>query len=94
MTPREIFGIVVRTFGLATVLYGLNQILGAIFLKLAMQSAEGAAFGNVVTSITGGSVSSMVWTGILTIAVGLFLLLGARTVVDLSYGKQTEPKES
>jgi hypothetical protein len=40
MSPREVFGIVVRTVGLLTILYGLYGLVGIFFPDPAYSSAD------------------------------------------------------
>jgi hypothetical protein len=87
MTAKEAFGVVVRTLGLGTALYGANELAGAIGAEMAVRSATSGVptFQGITTSVTSGPIGVAVTLALLTIAVGLFLLLRAQTVAYVCY---------
>ena len=70
MTTTDVFGIIVRTFGLIVVLLALGFILPAI-LSLTMGGP--------------GTLIGMLFYGVPTLIVGLWLLRGGRAVVSFAY---------
>ena len=72
MEPRELFGVIVRTFGLSMAIYGLWYLVYGIAQAASMSEP---------TYPTGDFVIS----GALFTLVGGFLLLGGGVVVRIAY---------
>jgi hypothetical protein len=72
MRPSDVFGIVVRVFGLAITLYSLWSLATNIAISLSMESVDAGTVWFVVTAIVG-------------IAVGIYFLLGAPRLLRFSY---------
>lgn len=78
MKPRDAFGLIVRTFGLAIVLYGLWNLLAAAQQCLAalMQNA-GSNY-----------IMGYAFYGTSFVVIGLVLLAGANLITRWCYGKE------
>ena len=70
MRPPEVFGVVIRSFGLAMTLYSFWLLLSTISLSL-----EGL----------GGGTAWFAITQIAALVLGIYLLRGAPAVVHFSY---------
>jgi hypothetical protein len=70
MRPPEVFGVVIRSFGLAMTLYSFWLLLSTISLSL-----EGL----------GGGTAWFVITQIAALVLGIYFLRGAPVVVRFSY---------
>lgn len=73
MKPSEVFGIVVRVFGLALTLYSLWSVVTNIAFSLSVEGSAGGGMGWFVVS------------AILSLLVGIYLLRGAPHLVRFSY---------
>lgn len=73
MTPRDCFGVVVRTVGLLTLLFGFYDLLCSVYILLTPGRHHNAAFP--VYSVY----------GLIFIVVSLFLLRGAPRLVQFCY---------
>ena len=74
MKPSELFGVVVRTIGLITVLTALRQVL------MAIPNLVGGGPGNVV---------GMLFYGIPALLVGLWFLRGAKALICFAFPENT-----
>jgi hypothetical protein len=72
MRPSDVFGIVVRVFGLTLTLYSLWSLVTNIAISLSMESVDAGTVWFVVTAIAG-------------IAVGVYFLRGAPRLLHFSY---------
>ncbi len=72
MRPSDVFGIVVRVFGLTLTLYSLWSLATNIAIFLSMESVDAGTVWFVVTAIVG-------------VAVGIYFLRGAPRLLRFSY---------
>jgi hypothetical protein len=72
MRPSDVFGIVVRVFGLTITLYSLWSLVTNIVISLSMENVDAGTVWFVVTAIVG-------------IAVGIYFLRGAPRLLRFSY---------
>lgn len=79
MTPRDIFGILVRTVGLLVALYALNN-LQTLFLVQDVFPAAGVSRGRFFVVV------------VCQFVFGLLLLAGPNVIVSLAYPVPIEPK--
>lgn len=75
MKPRQIFGIVVRTFGLCLTIYAAWYVLFAMAILAGIQNAYR------------DEVPGYLLTGIPAAIAGLYLLRGAPLLLDFSYSR-------
>ena len=90
MSPREVFGIIVRSIGLCTVLYGLFGIGASILMKFNFSWGPNIPFFDDVMHTTG--VALMM--GAITVAIGLCLLFGATRIVQWCYGVEETDRDT
>jgi len=81
MTPKEIFGILVRFVGLLSVLYGVK----ALVLFFEVESAVEA-----VGDGSGAKLASLA-VALLALVIGAYLLGGAPSVMSYSYPGSPKP---
>ena len=84
MSPREVFGIVVRTIGLLTIVYGVRDMVGMFFPDPAYRTADYLIW-NGPTVVAGV---------ILFFGADTVVSLAHGTRYMESYDERTEPEES
>ncbi len=72
MRPSDVFGIVVRVFGLTLTLYSLWSLVTNIAISLSLEGVDTGTAWFVVTAIVG-------------VAVGIYFLRGAPRLLRFSY---------
>lgn len=72
MRPPDVFGIVVRVFGLTLTLYSLWSLATNIAISLSLESVDAGTVWFVVTAIVG-------------VALGIYFLRGASRLLRFSY---------
>jgi hypothetical protein len=72
MRPSDVFGIVVRVFGLTLTLYSLWSLVTNIAISLSLEGVDAGTVWFVVTAIVG-------------VAVGIYFLRGAPRLLRFSY---------
>ena len=86
MTPREAFGVVVRSFGLAVILYGLDGVAKAVIGTMTLESAMSGGSesiplsslfgisGSITTNLTHPVLSAGLAFGCVALVVGSLLI--------------------
>jgi hypothetical protein len=72
MRPSDVFGIVVRVFGLTLTIYSLWSLVTNIAISLSLEGVDAGTVWFVVTAIVG-------------VAVGIYFLRGAPRLLRFSY---------
>src|SRR5262249_4881979 len=89
MKAADAFGLVVRTAGLAAVLYGLQSIAEGIVRAVSFASLTGAIpsgmGGGRTAEVTATSLGAAVVIGIAAIVCGVTLVPSAEVLVRLAY---------
>ncbi len=82
MTPRDVFGLIVRTVGLLTIIYGVHHLMGALAYMLNLEGRRPGVFD---VGSTGGVVKWFAVQGAGYIAVGSCLFKWADALADACY---------
>ena len=85
MPAREAFGVIVRTVGLLVFLYGTYGLVSAIAMKLSFGGAQVTVLGTTIESMAAAPMTSAIILGAVSLAIGLWLMLGAAAIVDRCY---------
>jgi hypothetical protein len=86
---RDAFGVVVRTVGLIVVLAGHYYVISAISIMMMVRSTgiSGILGEGAAQSAVAAPTNAAILMGVVALILGLFLLLRAETVVNVTYGK-------
>lgn len=93
MTQKDVFGLIIRTVGILTILYGVHSVLSALSLTVSMRGSFGGQSSWISMPDTSmrPMVTAYIVVGALWVVIGACAIRFASPLVELCYRPLPEP---